>query len=130
MPQIQAGAVIYAKDLLKIAEFYKSIAALEVRETEKDFIKLESDTFQLIVLQAPKYIAEAIVIDEPQRVREETPIKLIFFVSSIRQARATAKELGGALYDDEKTWVFENYNVCDGYDPEGNVFQLRALSPD
>ena len=34
--------------------------------------------------------------------------------------------LGGELNANEKEWEFDKHRVCDGYDPEGNIFQIRA----
>jgi len=28
----------------------------------------------------------------------------------------------------ERKWEFEGAKVCDGHDPEGNIFQLRQTS--
>jgi catechol-2,3-dioxygenase len=128
MAQIHTGAVIYAKEYLKIADFYKSITNLKVYEKEKTYVKLESDTFQLIVLQAPKRIVDSIDISVPPRRREETPIKIVFFVQSISKIREIVNELGGELNGEENIWNFEKHLVCDGCDPEGNVFQLREIA--
>jgi predicted enzyme related to lactoylglutathione lyase len=126
MSFIQTGAVIYAKNMARLAKFYESVAGLEVRETNKNYVRLESGSFQLVVLQAPKHIAEAIIISEPPLRRENTPIKLVFFVERIGDARERAVTLGGQLNTNEKEWMFDGHVVCDGHDPEGNVFQLRA----
>ena len=128
MSQIQAAAVVYAKDYLRIANFCKSIADFDVYEIEKNYVKLESKSFQLIVLQAPEHILEAINIPEPPLRREKTPVKLVFFVVSINKVREAMKMLGGALNTDDEIWHFEQHTVCDGYDPEGNVFQIRAMN--
>jgi predicted enzyme related to lactoylglutathione lyase len=128
MSHIQIGAVIYAKNLAQLAKFYENVTGLEVRETNKNYTRLESNSFQLVVLQAPKHIASTIVISEPPVRRENTPIKLVFFVKRISDAREKVIALGGELNTSEKEWKFGEHMVCDGHDPEGNVFQLRALS--
>ena len=49
----------------------------------------------------------------------------MFAVEDIAHARNRAAERGGAMKAVEREWEFERARVCDGYDPEGNVFQLR-----
>lgn len=128
MSHIQTGAVIYAKDFIRIAEFYKNVVELEIRATDTTHVRLESESFQLVVLQVPKRIAQTIKISEPPLRREDTPIKLDFFVQSINKTRNIVNELGGELNGAEKEWAFGEYKVCDGHDPEGNIFQIRAPS--
>jgi hypothetical protein len=49
----------------------------------------------------------------------------VFFVGSIAHAREAAVKFEGALNGAGREWPFDGATVCDGYDPEGNVFQLR-----
>ncbi len=53
MSQILAGAVIYTKEFIRIADFYEKVMALEIRESDATHVRLESDCFQLVVLQIP-----------------------------------------------------------------------------
>lgn len=124
--KIQCGAVIYAKDMLRIAEFYKNVAELIICDTNKTHIKLEKESFQLVVLQVSERISESIEINEPPLRRENTPIKLVFFVESIRKIRQIIMSFGGELNGTDREWEFDGCIVCDGQDPEGNVFQLRT----
>jgi predicted enzyme related to lactoylglutathione lyase len=124
----QAGAVLYAKDFRRLAEFYRRVAGLQEREAADDFICLESNAFQLVVLQIPAHIAETITIETPPRRRESTPIRLVLFVASVEAGRSAARENGGELNPPEREWSFQGHKVCDGVDPEGNVFQLREVT--
>jgi len=49
-------------------------------------------------------------------------------VPSIAASRETAAKLGGELNPPEREWEFDQAKVCDGHDPEGNVFQLRQFT--
>jgi predicted enzyme related to lactoylglutathione lyase len=124
----KAGAVLYARDFRRLAEFYRRVAVLQECEAADDFICLESDAFQLVVLKIPAHIAETITIEIPPRRRESTPIKLVLFVASLEAGRVAARENGGELNPPEREWSFQGHMVCDGVDPEGNVFQLREVS--
>ena len=119
------GAVIYAKDYRALAGFYEHVAGLTQREADEEYVLLEAPSFQLVILQIPERIAANITIQKPPRKRENTPIKLFLNVSSIENARKTAKGLGGDLNGAEKEWKFHGVKRCDGIDPEGNVFQLQ-----
>jgi predicted enzyme related to lactoylglutathione lyase len=119
------GAVIYAKDYRALAGFYEHVAGLTKREADKEYVLLEAASFQLVVLQIPERIAANITIEKPPRKRENAPIKLFLNVSSLENARQTAKRLGGNLNGAEMEWKFHGVKRCDGIDPEGNVFQLQ-----
>jgi len=73
----------------------------------------------------PDAVARTLALSDPPARRTDTPIKLVFFVGSIEAAREQAGALGGALDAPDSQWQFQGGAVCDGYDPEGNVFQLR-----
>jgi predicted enzyme related to lactoylglutathione lyase len=125
MTRPQAAAVLYAKNLKKLAEFYAHVTRLRLRRSAEDHIVLECESFQLVVVQIPKEIAERIEIEEPPVRRSHTPVKLVFFIEDLEAARNAASSLGGALNPAGGEWLFDGDRVCDGHDPEGNVFQLR-----
>ncbi len=121
------GVAIYVKDLSRQAEYYASLLELEIRQSELGFVVLGSGSVELIlVAMAPEW-AQAVVITSPPEIREETPIKPLFPVKDIAQTRTRAERLGGRLKESETEWTFNSYRVCDGYDPEGNVFQVRQV---
>jgi predicted enzyme related to lactoylglutathione lyase len=119
------GAVLYAKDLDRLVEFYSLVAGIEPQTIEKGVAILGSRPSQFVILRIPKRIADTIDIATPPEPREDTPLKLVFGVEDIAHARQRAAELGGAMNAVEREWEFEGAKVCDGHDPEGNVFQLR-----
>ena len=89
----RAGAVLYAADVQRLVAFYSGVAGLTVREAENDYVILDSAVFQLVILQIPKHIADSIVIQKPPVRREQTAVKLVFFVESIGDARLAAAAL-------------------------------------
>jgi predicted enzyme related to lactoylglutathione lyase len=121
----RAGAVLYAKDVERLVAFYSRVASLTLRHSEEDHAVVDSPAFQLVILQIPRDIAQSITIAQPPVRRERTPIKLVFFVENIEQARSAAAALGGGLNAADREWDYQGHKVCDGFDPEGNVFQLR-----
>ena len=125
-----AGAVVYAKDIHRLARFYAAVADLEVMHEVDDHIVLESESYELVIVAIPADIAANIVIATPPVKRENTAFKIVFAVSSLSDARETAKLNGGALHPPAKEWSFQGLRTCDGVDPEGNVIQLRELPAD
>ena len=119
------GAVLYAKDLQRLVAFYAAVTGLDVQSVQKGFAVLGGEPSRLVIVRIPKHIADAIDIATPPERREETPIKLAFSVDDIAGVRNRAAELGGILDAVEREWEFEGARVCDGHDPEGNVFQVR-----
>ena len=93
--------------------------------TDDGLIVLESPMQQLVIHGIPKKIAQSITISSPPRPRSDTAVKLVFPVDSIAQARIRAGELGGGIHPATKEFVARGFRACDGFDPEGNVIQLR-----
>jgi predicted enzyme related to lactoylglutathione lyase len=122
---VTSGAVIYAKDLGLVSKFYAVVADMAVVESEAGHVTLEAHGFQLVVVAIPPHMAETVSIESPPVRREATPIKLVFFVTSLDAASTQAAQLGGQMNLAERAWQFQGTTVLDGHDPEGNVFQLR-----
>jgi len=120
------GAVLYAKDLPRLVEFYTEMTGLQLRTTQDEFAVLGGEP-QLVIVRIPQHIAESISVETPPVRREGTPIKLVFAIPDLAAARRSAPKRGGAVKPAEHEWIFEGVKVCDGHDPEGNIFQLREL---
>ena len=122
------GAVLYARNIARVSGFYAGILEMKVTHQADDHIVLESPAFQLVVVAIPEHIAATIVLADPPTRRIDTPIKLVFNVASIHGARTTALRLGGELNPPGREWQFQEFRVCDGHDPEGNVVQFREVA--
>lgn len=119
------GAVLFAKDVARIGRFYEAVAGLVVIETAPTWVRLGAGAFELVVHGIPPHIAATFEISTPPERREDAAIKLIFPVADIALARATAAQLGGELNPSDREWQVGPSRVCDGCDPEGNVFQVQ-----
>jgi Glyoxalase-like domain len=107
--------------------FYATVTGIGPPTIENGFAVFGSKPSQFVIVRIPERIADSIDIAAPPEPREDTPFKLVFAVEDIAHARDRAARLGGALKAVESEWVFEGSKVCDGHDPEGNVFQLRQM---
>jgi predicted enzyme related to lactoylglutathione lyase len=123
MPMLALNAVVYAKDARRLAGFYGQLLSLSAVESGDGFVRLAAAGYELTVVQAPPQIADTLVIADPPAVREETPVKLSFAVAGIEALRPLIEGLGGGLR--EAGWSWRGARHVDGWDPEGNVFQLR-----
>jgi predicted enzyme related to lactoylglutathione lyase len=120
----EAGAVLFTINLKSLATFYERVMGMTVLMTADDHIRLNAGSFRLTVHAIPERYATNITIKTPPVIRETSAVKLAFRVEDIAKARATAAQLGGAVYATDREWKYEDTTICDGYDPDGNVFQL------
>jgi predicted enzyme related to lactoylglutathione lyase len=122
MESSQVRAVLFAKDLERVATFYAG--ALEMTRTfgDKDHVVLSCDGFQLVVHQIPKHIADTIEVKQPPARRTTGAIRLDYPVSSIESSRKLARSFGGDIDDAPPPWAERSANFYFGYDPEGNQF--------
>ncbi|MCO8162020.1 hypothetical protein NRB16_26210 [Pseudomonas sp. LJDD11] len=123
------GAVLFGKDLPRLARFYSQLANLSITLEENRLMVLESDSFQLVLHALPPAVAKKLVIDSPPKLRTDLPLKLVLPVASLALARQQASELGGGLNPLDQQWQARNFSACDGFDPEGNVLQFREDAP-
>ncbi|MBS1705271.1 MAG: hypothetical protein JST40_05315 [Armatimonadetes bacterium] len=119
------GAVVFVKNLATMATFYESVFGLIRIETDRTVVRFDLGGIVLTLHAIPERIAEKIEIKSPPSVREEAVTKLVFPVVDIEASKLRAEEQGGQIYSEDKAWEMDGIQVRDGYDPEGNVFQVR-----
>jgi predicted enzyme related to lactoylglutathione lyase len=118
----RAGLSIYAKDKQRIASFYEAILGMSVVHQTNDVTVLQSPDIQFVVHRIPEDRSSNVVIETPPKLRNSA-LKFFFTVSSIEAARPVAQELGGDIGVEK--WQGPGFIVCNGHDPEGNVFHVR-----
>ncbi len=119
----RAGALLYAKDVERLAAFYETLLPMARIHAAADLIVLESPDFQLVVHAMPPDLAAQVVVMSPPVRREQSALRLFFTVSSLHEARSVAAGLGGEVFPG--LWYGPGFRVSNACDPEGNVFQLR-----
>jgi len=124
--QPKPGAVVFAKDVSRMATFYEQLLSMSVKYSDPMKVVLESEAISLVIHGIPEQIAATILLTDPPELRKDTAIKLYFPVSSISDARVQASILGGGINPAFMEWGTECFRACDGFDPEGNVIQVRA----
>jgi predicted enzyme related to lactoylglutathione lyase len=121
-------SVIYAKDLHKVADFYRRTLSLALLEEAADFVVLGGAGVEIAVVRMADAIAERVEITSPPRIREETPIKCSFRVDDLQRAKDRAEAAGGAIRPLASAWCWRGQWHLDGHDPEGNVLQFRVAA--
>ncbi|HEX6738477.1 MAG TPA: VOC family protein [Vicinamibacteria bacterium] len=115
-----ARVIVFVKDLPRMASFYTEDLGLPVVQDRapEGWVELAAGGIAVALHAIPAQIAAGIVVTDPPRPREETPLKLVFRVADVAAARA--RLLGrGVIMRELRPW-----GACDGVDPEGNVFQI------
>lgn len=121
----RVGAVIYAKHLGLLTDFYRALLVAEVLHADDEYAVLQSPDIQLVVHAIPQHIASTFEISVPPAPREEAATKLFFTVPSLAWARDVVSRLGGVVQG--QPWQGPGFSACDALDPEGNVFQVRVF---
>ena len=126
MNSSKVNAVLFVKDLQRVADFYLNALDMTCVFSDADHSVLNSSDFELIVHQIPKSIADGITIQQPPVRRTEGAIRLDFPVQSIEECRNKAEIFGGEIDRNPPHWAGPNTNFFFGYDPEGNQFGVKS----
>lgn len=121
----RVSAVLFARDLPRLTAFYSAVLRQPLVYRDADHAVLRCGSFALDIHQLPPHLADTVHVATPPPRREQGAVKLSFPVDSLARARQLAQEYGGHLDPPPPRWVVEEQKICDGHDPEGNVFQLR-----
>jgi predicted enzyme related to lactoylglutathione lyase len=116
------SVVIFVADVRRVTAFYRDLASMSVLVEEDGYSVLEVEGFQLVV---HALAGEPQIADGQVRVREDSYVKLCLPVASIAAARSVAAANGGGIKSAQHEWEARGFRACDGYDPEGNVIQVR-----
>jgi catechol-2,3-dioxygenase len=119
--------ILYVQDVERLAKFYQDIFQFQVaQEIKGEWVVLRAGACELALHRVGK----------PYRVADttswkvETNAKLVLSVTSdLAEMRAQLIRKGVPM-GDIKAYPSLTGPLCDGTDPEGNVFQLAQTSPD
>lgn len=117
--------MVYAREIQRVAEFYRRTLALATLEEEAHFILLGDAHVEVAIVSPPASLAASISIDVPPRQREDTPIKCSYRVDDLERVRREAMATGGGLQPAAAAWRWRGHLYLDGHDPEGNIVQFR-----
>ncbi len=114
--------IIFVKDVERLKNFYAGILQLEiVEEINNEWLLLRAGEGNVALHKTGNQYQER----DHSEIKFESNTKIVFeLVEDIRKVR-DALLSQNTVIGEIKT--FDNYDfwVCDGQDPEGNVFQLK-----
>jgi predicted enzyme related to lactoylglutathione lyase len=119
-------AVLFVKDLQRVAAFYAQALGMAVKTSDADHSVLSCRGFELVVHQIPQHIAVNIVIEQPPKRRVSAAIRLDYPVRDLADSRRMARSLGGDIDERPPQWADATTNLFFGYDCEGNQFGVSA----
>jgi catechol 2,3-dioxygenase-like lactoylglutathione lyase family enzyme len=117
--------IVFAKDMARMVAFYGDALGLPILEgtPEDGWVKFDAGGCALALHAIPPAIAARIDIQDPPRARGDTPIKLAFHVDDVDAARENLVARGVPMQEVRRR---DATALCDGLDPEGNVFQITS----
>ncbi|ROI01214.1 MULTISPECIES: VOC family protein [unclassified Chryseobacterium] len=114
--------ILYVKDPQLLKNFYAENFNLKVIEEDSVWVLLEAGTIKIGLHKIGDQYLEKITEDH----LFDNNAKIVFEIDSDIESARNELLSKNVLMREIKT--FENYNfwLCDGTDPEGNVFQLKC----
>jgi catechol-2,3-dioxygenase len=118
--------ILYVQEVERLAAFYRDMLGLRVIESiEEEWAVLDAGPCQLALHR----VGEAWRVDDPGSWKVETNAKLVLAVDRpLAELRAELIAKGVPMRE-IKSFPGLTGPLCDGEDPEGNVFQLAATPP-
>ncbi|MDB4954234.1 MAG: hypothetical protein JWO36_1803 [Myxococcales bacterium] len=115
--------MVFAKDMAKMCAFYRDALGLQpVDESQPaEWVRFDAGGALFALHALPAATAKKISITDPPRRRADTAIKYTFHVADVAAMRERLLDQGGHMFDLKH---FGDLTLCDGMDPEGNVFQI------
>ena len=114
--------VLWAEQLEISADFYAALLSAEKSDQSADFVRISSDANQILLHGVAAEYREGVSV--PPVIREEAVMKPVYQVTSIAAAREAVQGLAGQVFATDREQSYGTTKYCDGFDPEGNVFQL------
>lgn len=119
-----SGLVIFSHRLSSLGDFYQHVFDMHVKHLANDHIVLQNTYMELVVHGIGE---EAKLQDACPNKRQHVALKPVFMLPfSLPVAVDRINQSGGQI-NIEHSWRWGEYQVCDGVDCEGNVFQIRSL---
>ena len=120
MPLCMSRLILYVRDVARLKSFYQThLDPAVIEEIENEWVVFDAGGVELALHRVGKPYR-----DQPWRADAQSNAKIVFSVpSGLREFRERLVKAGVAMRDLKR---FEGFPMlmCDGEDPEGNVFQL------
>jgi predicted enzyme related to lactoylglutathione lyase len=109
--------------MAKMRAFYRDVLGLAPTDEAKpdEWVRFDAGGSALALHAIPAWIARGIEISDPPAARAAAAIKFTFHVDDVDAERTRLMARGANMGDVHQ---FGSLALCDGVDPEGNVFQI------
>jgi predicted enzyme related to lactoylglutathione lyase len=115
--------IIFSGNVEKLKQFYQQHFNFTLAEEIKnEWVVLNAGQVEIALHQ----IGEAYRNNDDKAFRAESNTKLVFKISADIDLFRTRLVQSGVQVQEVKSFPGYNYLLCDGEDPEGNVFQIMA----
>ena len=119
--------ILFVKDMRTMSLFYRDQLGLAaVDESGSDWKVYQAGAIEFALHEVPEPWRSDINIEDPPEARYTVPVKLVFFVENVREARAELEARGVEFSDDGPGNEPVELVRCDLVDPEGNIVQLTS----
>jgi predicted enzyme related to lactoylglutathione lyase len=122
------SAVLFAKDLQRVASFYREVFGASVLRRDSEHEVLSCLGFHLVVHQIPKEFVQSMAVTTPPERRERGAVRLDFPVADLEVSRRNAQRLGGQIDASPPSWAADDGSFFLGYDPEGNAIGVMPAN--
>lgn len=114
--------VLWVDELESAEQFYKLLLSADSTDKSEAFVRVYSAENEVLLHLVPEEHRER--KSDLVQVRENAAMKPVFSVINIGLARASVSDQAGKVFGPETEQTYAGVAYCDGYDTEGNVFQL------
>ncbi len=122
--------IIYVRDVAKVKAFYRTHFELPVvEEIDDEWVVLQAGGIELALHRmGAKYRNMTVSSASPAQDERTGPTaKFVFAITSDLAAHRARLEAAGITVGDMKRYEGFPYDMYDGRDPEGNVFQVMRF---
>lgn len=114
--------ILFVKDMDRMTAFYRDVIGLApAAGAAEGFTPLDGEGCQLALHAIPAEYATGIELKVPPEPRTSTPMKVCFYSDNPLAVRDALLERGVVMREPSQ---FGDLVLCDGLDPEGNIFQF------
>ena len=116
--------IVFAAEMAPMMSFYENVLGLSRIETpssSQDFVTLDAGACQLCLHAVPRRWREGVEIADPREPRVSAAAKPAFYSKDVSSLREELIERGARMGEVHSA---NGLDLCDGTDPEGNIFQI------
>lgn len=123
MHAVISRIILYVQDVEHLKHFYQTHLALELsEEISGEWVVLKAGAMELALHRVGPAYRESLITTGTQ-----SNSKLVFTIDAGLEAVREAMLSAGVIMQQIKRYEGFPYAMCDGVDPEGNVFQLVRM---